>query len=124
MGDVGEECGELTLLDVRAPRGSESTLCVGRVKERRVSIEAVGRGRGSLREELIEDSIGYDGRDSRRRRGATAGAWSALATCATIFHTCATIPILATTQVIGTRGTSCLASALLCTTDVGTTYHY
>ena len=63
MRDVSEERRELALLHVGASCGAEAAVGGSGAEEGVVSVEAVGRSRVALGEELIEDGAGDDGGD-------------------------------------------------------------
>ena len=61
MGNVGEERGELTLLDINAPNCPEAVVCIGGRNEGIVSIEAIRGGGVSLGKEGVKDGTSYNG---------------------------------------------------------------
>ena len=61
VGNVGEERGELTLLDINAPNCPEAVVCIRGRNEGIVSIEAI-RGSGvPLGKERVKDGTCYNG---------------------------------------------------------------
>ena len=110
--DVGEERRELALLHVGAAARTEAAVRGCGCEEGGVSVEAVGWSRAPLGEELIEDGAGDDGGDTAAAGGG-GGAGPALATGSAVVARGAAVAVLAAAEIIGARGASGLASALL-----------